>query len=343
MFDSVLQVPSGLDLPTNGTAEQLAKQITASEWLGPLAPIALSPFFGIAVLSGVATYGPDFLQKQSGLIGDHSPMNNAYLFWVMATLALMTSLPRFSKVSKPFALAIENLESYASVIILITVKFLGSTLPASTSAQPELALAGFGTVPLDTLMSIAAAMNVIVINTVKLFFELMVWMIPVPAIDAALEISQKGVCVGLMGLYCYNPVLATLLNLLLLTICALLFGWIFRKTAYYRHLIISPVLAWLLPSYFAQRSHRFTAYCEHKIGGLPAYTPFTVRQISPTEIEVCGKWLWRSFTHRFSHAAVKRESGILADRLQLSDDQYNLSLSHRPFATSNATAAMSGL
>lgn len=343
MIESVLQLPGGLDLPTNGAAEQLSKQISASEWLGPLAPVALSPFFGIAVLSGLATYGPDFLQKQSGLIGDHSPMNNAYLFWTMATLALLTSLPRFSKVSKPFALAVENVESYASVIILITVKFLSSTHTASTTAQPEVALAGFGTVPLDTLMSIAAAMNVIVINTVKLFFELLVWMIPIPAIDAALEIGQKGVCVGLMGLYCYNPVLATLLNLLLLTICALLLGWIVRKTAYYRHLIISPLLAWLLPNYFAQHSDRFTAYCEHKIGGLPAYTPFTVRQISQTEFEVCGKWLWRSFTHHFNQAAVQRESGILADRLRLRDDQCDLTVSHRPFAASDSTAAIAGL
>ena len=104
MIDSMLQVPGGLDLSSSGASEQLAKQIGASEWLGPLAPVALSPFFGIAVLSGLATYGPEFLQRQSGLIGDHSPMNNAYLFWTMATLACLTSLPRFSKVSKPFAL-----------------------------------------------------------------------------------------------------------------------------------------------------------------------------------------------------------------------------------------------
>ncbi len=170
MIDSVLQVSPA------DAGEQLARQIGASEWLGPLAPVALSPFFGIAVLSGLATYGPEFLQQRSGLITSGSPLNNHYLFWTMATLALLTSLPRLSKVSKPFALAIENVESYASVIILIAVKFLSSHQPG-TAPQPELSLAGFGAVPLDTLMSIAAALNVIVINTVKLFFELMVWLI----------------------------------------------------------------------------------------------------------------------------------------------------------------------
>ena len=221
------------------------------------------------------------------------------------------------------------------MIILIAVKFLSST-PSASTGQPEVALAGIGTVPVDTLLSIAAAMNVIVINTVKLFFELMVWMIPFPAIDAALEIGQKSVCVGLMGLYCYSPLLATLLNLILLALCAFVFGWVVRKTAYYRHLIISPVLAWLIPSWFAQRGDRFTAFCEHKIGGLPAYTPFTVQQISPSEFEVRGSWMWRSFTHRFSQANVKRESGILADRLRLTDDQCDLTLSHRQFVSSDA-------
>ncbi len=77
-------------------------------------------------------------------------MNNPTLFWTMATLALLTSLPRFSKVSKPLAMAVESLESYASVIILIAVKFLSS---GATSHQPEVALAGIGSMSLDTLMS----------------------------------------------------------------------------------------------------------------------------------------------------------------------------------------------
>lgn len=332
MIESVLQV----DMSQSEAGEQLARQIGTSEWLGPLAPVALSPFFGIATLSGLATYGPEFLQRRSGLIAEGSPLNNPYLFWTMATLALLTSLPRFSKVSKPFALAVEHLESYASVIILIAVKFLSSAQPGTPSGSPELALAGIGAVPLDSLMSIAAALNIIVINTVKLFFELMVWMIPFPAVDAALEICQKSLCVGLMGLYCYNPVLATILNLLLLTACALVFGWVVRKTAYYRHLIISPMLAWLLPGWFAQRGNRFTAYSEKAIGGLPALVPFTIQQFSATEFEVRGAWLWRSFTHRFINARVKRESGILADRLVLSDAECELAFSHRQTVAADA-------
>ena len=329
MMDSILQLPSGMDGSSNA-GEQLVKQIGASEWLGPLAPVALSPFFGIAVLSGLATYGPEFLQQRSGLIAESSPMNNPVLFWTMAALAILTSLPRFSKVSKPLALAAENLESYASVIILISVKFLSSSSVAGNhAAQPELSMAGFGTMSLDTVMSIAAALNIIVINTVKLFFELVVWLTPFPAVDAALELCQKSVCVGWMSLYCYSPMIATFCNLLLLGFCALIFGWVVRKSAYYRHLIISPVLAWLMPGWFAERSDRFTAYSECAVGGLPAYVPFVIRQIGTDEYEVRGSWLWRTYTHHFTQAKVTQESGLLADRLLLADGECEIAFSRR--------------
>ncbi len=110
-------------------------------------------------------------------------------------------------------------------------------------------------------------------------------MVPFPAVDALLEICQKGVCVGLMGLYCYSPMVATIINLLLLSICALLFGWVVRKTAYYRHLIVSPLLAWLLPAWFAQRETSFTAFCEQAVGGLPRLARFTIHQNSATNMK----------------------------------------------------------
>lgn len=328
MIDALLQLP-GLEVPPaspQAAGDELVKQIGASEWLGPLAPVALSPFFGIAVLSGLATYGPDFIQQRSHLIGETSPLNNPTLFWIMAALAVLTSLPRFSKVSKPLALAAENLESYASIIILVVVKFMSSSSP--NSAQPELALAGIGAMSLDTVMSVAAALNVIVINTVKLFFELLVWLVPFPAIDALLEIFQKSLCAGLMGLYCYSPLMATLLNLVVLGICAFLFGWVVRKTAYYRHLIIRPVLTWFLPKWFAQSNQKFKAYSTHPIGRLPAYSPFVISEISPGEFEVRGSWMWLVYTHRFHDAQVKRTSGVLAQQLTLSDKECELTFSH---------------
>jgi hypothetical protein len=102
-----------------------------------------------------------------------------------------------------------------------------------------------------------------------------------------------------------------------------------RKTAYYRYLIIGPMLAWLLPGWFAPRADRFTAYCLHRVGHLPAYTRFVVQQISATEYEIRGGWLWRTYTHHFVQARVQTESGWLADELRLSDDQCDIRFAYR--------------
>ncbi len=132
-----------------------------------------------------------------------------------------------------------------------------------------------------------------------------------------------------MALYCYSPTLATVLNLMLLTICAIVFGWVWRRTAYYRYLIIGPMLEWLLPAWFAQRGNRFTAFSVHSVDGLPSYIPFTIQQISQTEFEVRGRWLWRSFVYRFHNARVQRESSLLVDHLRLIDAKYDMTFSHR--------------
>ncbi len=38
-------------------AQQLSQQLSVAEWLGPMAPVALSPFFGIMLLSGLSFFG----------------------------------------------------------------------------------------------------------------------------------------------------------------------------------------------------------------------------------------------------------------------------------------------
>ena len=91
-------------------ASFVSQQVSTQEWLGPLSAIALSPFFGLACLSGAATYGPEWLQSRSHLIDSNSPLNNPMLFWTVLGLTIATSLPRLTKVSKPIALAAEKLE-----------------------------------------------------------------------------------------------------------------------------------------------------------------------------------------------------------------------------------------
>lgn len=319
MFEIALQLPTGLDAGTMAASEKVAEQIGASEWLGPLAPVALSPFFGLATLSGIATYGPDWLQQRSALFGETSALNSPTLFWTMTALAIVTSLPRLSKVSKPLALAAEKLETYSAVIILFVVRMLGSSAVGVNHGPEEQAMlsAGIATLPLDVLMSIVAGLNVIVINAVKLFCEFLIWLVPVPLVDAAIEVGNKTLCAGLMSLYCYSPALAAGLDLVLLIACALAFGWIYRRLRFYREMIAGPILAWLLPNWFAQRGKTFIAFVDEASAGWPRCARVTVHALSDDEFEIIGQRWWRLHKRRLSACRVAREEGLVIQRLVL--------------------------
>ncbi|MBM3966047.1 MAG: hypothetical protein FJ308_13435 [Planctomycetes bacterium] len=242
--------PTSVSGPTQG-AERISRIVAAQDWLGPVSAIALSPFFGLACLSGIATYGPSFLREHSSLLGITGPMNNPALFWSMAALALITTLPRWTKFTKPISLAIEKLEAYSAVIILVvmrlTVDFSAasadvSLILPSSDLQIPLHLAGVITLPLDILLALAIAINMIVVNTIKLFVDVLIWITPFPAIDIVLDLIGKSLCAALLGIYAWSPWLAVVLDLLLFVACAVVFMQVTRRLRYCRDLVLKPIL-----------------------------------------------------------------------------------------------------
>jgi hypothetical protein len=327
--DALLQnLPTALDPNTMAASQTVGQtvgqQLSTSEWLGPLAPIALSPFFGLATLSGIATYGPGWLQQRSALFQANGALDSPLLFWSMAGLAIFTSLPRLTKVSKPISLAADKIESYSAIIILIVVRMFGSQFQSdaiSNNEQAEQVIlsAGVGSVSLNLMMSAFATLNVFVINVMKLFFEFLVWLIPVPAIDAVVELCNKSMCLGLMSIYGYSPWLATLLNLTILAISLIAFLWVYRRLKCYKELIAGPALAWLLPSWFGQRGNIFAAFVESSSNSLPKYLPVTI-QVLGGNYRVFGRRGWRNFEWTMTGGQCQqRQNGWICQRLSLKD------------------------
>ena len=245
------QLEFGADLlksPLTDEDQASMKAISASEWLGPLAPVALSPFFAITCLAGLSQFGGDYLPLNS-FISNNAVLQNEYVFWIFGALTLLTSLPRLTKVSKPFAQAMDMLETYGGIITIIVLRF-ASSIPSGEPLEPiETAMVvqmGWMTFPVDVLFSLAAIVNIIVINSVKFFFEVLVWLVPFPFVDALLEIANKGICAGLMAVYAYSPLVATILNLILFAACFYAFNWTKRRVAYWRTMLTDPILALVL-------------------------------------------------------------------------------------------------
>lgn len=252
----VIDEPTFSAVPKQG-AERISRIVAAQDWLGPVSAIALSPFFGLACLSGIATYGPSFLREHSSLLGITGPMNNPALFWSMAALAIITTLPRWTKFTKPISLAIEKLEAYSAIIILVVMRLTVDFSAASTGIavlspgneihNPVLQ-AGFTTLPLDILLALAIALNMIVVNTIKLFIDVLIWITPFPAIDIVLDLIGKSLCALLLGIYAWSPWLALVLDLLIFIACAIVFMKVTRRLRYYRDLVLKPILRKVLGS-----------------------------------------------------------------------------------------------
>jgi hypothetical protein len=224
---------------------QLVKKISSIQVLAPLAPVALSPFFGITCLSGTSILcSKGVLPKNEFLMGNPA-LNNGLVFVVFLALTIATSLPKMTAVSKGVAQAVDQLETYAGIITYAAVIYLaGSGHDGGT--QQVVYQAGLISFTRDTLLMAAAAVNIIVINTVKWFFEFLVWLSPIPGLDAAFEAANKVVTAMLATVYAFSPYLALLLNIVLFLVSLAMFNWTRRRVKYFRVMYGEPVLAKLL-------------------------------------------------------------------------------------------------
>lgn len=229
-------------------ANTVVESLHLADWLGPLAPVALSPFFGLACLSGMSIWGPDWLAGNA-LLSSVGPLRNEWVFGVFVALAVLTSLPRLTKVSKPIAQSLDQLESYSVIVILLVIKlFAGWSDPVDA---PPVAVIQFGVVSFtaETMLAFAMVVNLFVINSVKFFFEVLIWLTPIPAVDAMFEIANKSVCAGLMALYAFSPTLATGINLAMLFAALIVFRWVHRRLVFYRSILIDLFLSRIWKAY----------------------------------------------------------------------------------------------
>lgn len=258
--------PANFGVNDIAAANTMVESLHVADWLGPLAPVALSPFFGLACLSGLAIWGPEWLSGNT-LLASAGPLKNEVVFGVFACLTVLTSLPRLTKVSKPLAQALDQVETYSVIVILVVIKLFADA-GAVTEAAPVAAIQ-FGVVSFtaETLLLIAMVINLFVINSVKFFFEVLIWLTPIPAVDAMFEIANKAVCAGLMALYAFSATLATLINLAILVAALIVFRWTHRRLRFYRSILLDLFLSRIWSTYGKTARPQLVAFA--KEGPLP--------------------------------------------------------------------------
>jgi hypothetical protein len=258
------QLEEDFDVSDIAASSAWAESLGIADWLGPLAPVALSPFFGVMCLSGLAIWGPEWV-SDNALLGESGPLQSETIFLIFVGLTLLTSLPRLTKVSKPFAQAVDRLETYAVIVILLVLKLIASV---ESSGETEVAIVQLGvfSFTFESLLSIAMIVNIMIVNSVKFFFEFLIWLTPIPFIDAIFEVCNKTVCATLMAIYAFSPTVATVINFVILLVAAILFRWISRRVRFFRSMVLDPVLSQLWSGYRQPTNQELTVFSKQDLG-----------------------------------------------------------------------------
>lgn len=223
--------------------KNIIEKMGLTETLGPLAPVALSPFFGLACLSGTSMLCDKGILPENEFLMGNEVLNNGFVFLIFTGLTILTSVPRLLSVSKVFAEATERIETYAGIIsyavILMAAQQHGNVEQAE---QVVVYSAGIFSMTGNTLLACCAAVNIFVIATVRFFFELLTLISPVPTLDAIFECCNKGIAGVLITIYAFNPWLAFVLNIILFLCCLVIFNWVNRRVRYLKAMLLEPMV-----------------------------------------------------------------------------------------------------
>lgn len=282
--------------------------------LGPLSPLAMSPFFGVTVLSGLAQWeGTEWLGawlSDHTLVAKSPVLKHPATFWIFLSLTLLTSLPRLTKVSKPIAQALDWVESYSVLLITLVIFGVGwaagepeaSTLAARGEPTVDgVTQAGLFALTWGAILMVAATINYLVVHSVRFMLELLVWLSPVPLVDALFEGLNKTVCLGLLLLYAVSPLLSLLLNVAIFASCLWLYAWLKPRLDYHWHFWIEPWWQWWFPHYRAFDGRHLWCFAEQDFGPFRRYDRLQVYAWEGKWMMIRYDWFWRKKVHEFTH------------------------------------------
>ncbi len=308
-------------------AQQFGQTLSVAEWLGPMAPVALSPFFGVACLSGLSLFDGSWVASGNPLIGPDSPLHDTRVFGVFLILTLLTSIPRLTKVSKPFAQAADQLESWSGVITMLVLRYMISSESAVAEEPVALVQLGLFSFSADLVLMLAAAVNIFVISAVRFFCEVLIWLTPVPLLDAVFELCNKMVCAMLMALYAWSPVLALTLNGGIFLAALLVFGWVHRREIFFRTMLFDFLRA-TLGSPRPRDASSLIVFPARAVGAIKARARCELRPTDGGWMLTCHRWFGRTL----NVAVVGRSqpivrAGLFSNTIVFSDPAVELTFS----------------
>lgn len=197
--------------------EQVAGTADALSPLAVLAPLGISPFLALGLLGAGAHYTELVLPSNLVFVGHPA-------LWIgLLALAVLLHIGRSFKLSKPLVELLGTSESMIALVALAAM-FVTPEVGASegTGDVVEASLLGTG------LMVAGAVSGLMVVIVVRMGFDLLTWLSPIPFVDALLQLAKLVATVALVAVAVLAPALAVVLNLALLVAAVLAGRWLLR-------------------------------------------------------------------------------------------------------------------
>lgn len=174
-----------------------------------LAPLGLSPLVGLAMLGGLAHFGHLDL-----------PAHLNWLAWpviwgLLGLAGLCLHMGKSSKFTRPFAETLGTGESLLAVVAAFSL-FLGSGNPAKLSMAAS-----------PWFIGSVAALGLALVLVLRTAFDLLIWLSPIPLVDAGFELAKLLGTLGLALLVVVSPELAlgVFVSLIVTALAALRWAW----------------------------------------------------------------------------------------------------------------------
>lgn len=218
------------------------------EVFGPVLPIALSPFFGVTLTSLASVLAAEGVFENE-FLATHPVLSNWYVFSIFLILTILTALPRYTKITGQLGLFIAKIEDYAGLIILLIIQITPSIFNPIQAEQTTVYQAGMIDFSYASLIATLSVINMYVIKVVRYFFDLLIYVSPIPAIDAAFDTIKKSFIIFLILVYAINPVVAFVINVIFFITSAIMFRWVNRRAVYFENIYVNPLKAKILKRY----------------------------------------------------------------------------------------------
>lgn len=213
--------------------------------LAILAPLGISPFLALGLMGVAGRYTQVALPPGLGVI------RSAPVWMTLLALAGLLKFGRSFKLTKPIAETFGTTESLAAVLALAAM----CLVPRTAAVAPDVAAAGpLAAGPLGTaLLVVAATTGLLAIIVVRMGFDLLTWLSPIPFIDAFLQFIKLIVTAAFVAVAVFLPGLAIALNIVALIAAIIAARWLMRLGRFSASVIWNGVAGRLWPAALARQ------------------------------------------------------------------------------------------